>query len=421
MKIPKLRWVIAFLLCLSTLINYLDRQAIGIVSVDIRREFGLNEQDYSYILTFFFLAYAIMYAGSGYIIDRLGTRRGFAVFITGWSLAQMLHGFAAGKWSLGACRFLLGLSEPGAWPAAAKAIGEWFPASQRALAMGIFNAGSSLGSALAPFTVAWLTIHYGWRYAFIFTGFAGLAWLALWMILYEPPYKNRWLRADEYASLKPRLPPPEESKPASVDTPKWWVLVRDRGCWTLILARFFGDPVIYFVIFWLPEYLRRERGFDLAMVGKYSWVPFLFGGIGYVLGGWLSGRLMHAGWTLPKARKFVMLLGAIVMPTAILAPFVPTAALAIGAMCFVTFGHGLWVANLQTLPTDMFHGPEIGTVTGFSGSGGAVGGMLANLGTGYIVTHFTYAPVFLMAGLMHPLATGLIYALLPDRYFKSRR
>ncbi|HEV2688483.1 MAG TPA: MFS transporter, partial [Bryobacteraceae bacterium] len=150
MKIPKLRWIIAFLLCLSTMINYLDRQAIGVVSVDIRREFSLNEQDYSHILTLFFLAYAIMYAGSGYIVDRLGTRRGFAVFISGWSIAQLLHGFAIGKWSLGTCRFLLGLSEPGAWPAAAKAISEWFPASQRALAMGIFNAGSSLGSALAP-------------------------------------------------------------------------------------------------------------------------------------------------------------------------------------------------------------------------------------------------------------------------------
>lgn len=421
MKIPKLRWVIALLLCLSTLINYLDRQAIGIVSVDIRHEFGLNEQDYSYILSFFFLAYAIMYAGSGYIIDRLGTRRGFAVFITGWSIAQMLHGFAIGKWSLGACRFLLGLSEPGAWPAAAKAIGEWFPASQRALAMGIFNAGSSLGSGLAPFTVAWLTIHYGWRYAFIFTGFVGLAWLALWMFLYQPPHKNRWLSVKEYASFKHLLPPPEEARPAGEDTPKWWTLVLDRACWTLILARFFTDPVIYFVIFWLPEYLRRERGFDLAMVGKYSWVPFLFGGIGYILGGWLSGRLMHAGWELPKARKFVMLLGAIALPVAIGAPFVPTAALAIAATCFITFGHGLWVANLQTIPTDIFRGPEIGTVTGFSGSGGAIGGALANLGTGYIVTHFTYAPIFLMAGLMHPLSAVLIYTLLPDRYFKSRR
>jgi MFS transporter, ACS family, hexuronate transporter len=419
-KIPKLRWVIAFLLCLSTMINYLDRQAIGVVSVEIRREFGLTELDYSYILSFFFLAYALMYAGSGYIIDRLGTRRGFAVFISGWSIAQLLHGFAIGKWSLGSYRFLLGLSEPGAWPAAAKAVTEWFPASQRALAMGIFNAGTSLGSALAPITVALITRHYGWRNAFVFTGLAGLAWLALWLILYQPPHLNRWLRADEYAKLKLQLPPLDEALPAAAERVHWTTLIRDRACWTLILTRFFTDPVIYFVIFWLPEYLRKERAFNLAEVGKYSWVPFAFAGIGYVLGGWISGRLIEAGWALPRARKLVMAMGAAVMPIAILAPLVPTAALAIAATCSITFGHGLWTANLQTIPTDIFPGQEVGTVTGFSGMGGAVGGMLASLGTGYIVTHFTYAPIFLIAGLMHPLSAVLTYALLPDRFFARR-
>jgi len=417
MKIPRLRWVIALLLCLSTTINYLDRLAIGVVSVDIRHEFTLTEQDYSYILTFFFLAYAIMYAGSGYILDRLGTRRGFALFAAGWSIAQLLHGFAIGKWSLGACRFLLGLTEPGAWPAASKAVTEWFPASQRALGMGIFNAGTSLGSLLAPITVALLTIRYGWRYAFVFTGLVGFIWLAAWLILYQPPHLNRWLKPKEYAALKPLLPPPEEARPAPAERVRWQSLVRARGCWTLILARFFTDPVIYFVIFWLPEYLRKERGFDLAMVGKYSWVPFIFGGVGYVFGGWLSGRMMRAGWTLARARKFGMALGAVVMPIAMLAPFVPTAALAIAATCSITLGHGLWTANLQTVPTDLFPGHEVGTVSGFSGSGGAVGGMLASLGTGYLVTHFTYAPVFLLSGLMHPLSAVLIYALLPDRLF----
>jgi ACS family hexuronate transporter-like MFS transporter len=416
-KIPKLRWIIAFLLCLSTMINYLDRQAIGVVSVEIRREFSLTEQDYSYILSFFFLAYAIMYAGSGYIIDRLGTRRGFAVFISGWSIAQLLHGFAIGKWSLGSYRFLLGLSEPGAWPAAAKAVSEWFPASQRALAMGIFNAGTSLGSALAPITVAVITRRYGWRNAFVFTGLIGLAWLAAWLLLYQPPHLNRWLRSDEYAKLKPQLPPPEEARPAEAERVHWKTLIGERACWTLILTRFFTDPVIYFVIFWLPEYLRKERAFNLAEVGKYSWVPFAFGGVGYVLGGWAWGRLIEVGWPLARARKLVMAIGAAVMPVAILAPLVPTAALAITATCFITFGHGLWVANLQTIPTDIFRGPEIGTVTGFSGMGGAVGGMLASLGTGYIVTHFTYAPIFLLAGLMHPLSAVLTYALLPDRFF----
>jgi ACS family hexuronate transporter-like MFS transporter len=420
-KIPKLRWVIAGLLCLATAINYLDRQALGIVSLDIRREFGMNEQDYSYVLTFFFLAYAIMYAGSGYILDKMGTRRGFGIFIFFWSLAQMLHGFARGIWSLAGCRFLLGLSEPGAWPAAAKAVHEWFPATQRALAMGIFNAGSSIGSAFAPVTIAWLTLRYGWRSAFVVTGVFGFAWLAAWLFIYEPPHKNRWLGADEHARMKPFIPGPDEARPATEATPGWLELVRTRGCWTLILTRFFTDPVIYFVIFWLPEYLRKERHFDLAMVGRYSWVPFLFGGIGYLLGGWLSGRLMEGGWTLPRARKFVMALGGAVMPVAILAPFVPTAALAIGATCFITFGHGLWVANLQTLPTDLYRGPEIGTVTGFSGSGGAVGGMIAQLGTGYIVTHFSYAPIFALAGLMHPLSAVLTYWLLPDRYFAVKR
>ncbi len=421
MKIPKLRWVIAALLCLATAINYLDRQALGIVSVDIRQEFHLTEADYSYILTFFFLAYAIMYAGSGYILDKLGTRRGFAIFIFFWSIAQMLHGFARGAWSLAGCRFLLGLSEPGAWPAAAKAINEWFPANQRALAMGIFNAGSSIGSAISPGVIAWLTIQYGWRSSFVITGAVGFVWLAFWLLIYDPPHKNRWLSEREYAALKPHLPDPEQAKPATgINTPKWWELVATRPCWTLILIRFFTDPVIYFVIFWLPEYLRKERHFDLAMVGRYSWVPFLFGGIGYVTGGWLSGFLINRGWPIPKARKFVMGLGASIMPIAMAAPFVPTAALAIGATCFITLGHGLWVANLQTIPTDIYRGPEIGTVSGFSGSGGAIGGMIAQLGTGYLVMNYSYAPVFLLAGLMHPLSAILTYWLLPDRFFTRK-
>ncbi len=377
----------------------------------------MDERAYSDVLALFFLAYAIMYAGSGYIIDRLGARRGFAASMLGWSVAQVLHAFTQGKWSLAACRFLLGLTEPGAWPAAAKAVHEWFPAERRALGMGIFNSGTSIGSLLAPIVVATVALRFGWRSAFVFTGMAGFAWLVAWLVLYDSPHRSRWLRPAEYARLKPFLPAPAESRPATANASAWWRLAGARGCWVLILTRFFTDPVIYFVIFWLPEYLRKERNFDLAQVGEYSWTPFAFGGIGYVFGGWLSGRLIEAGWTLPRARKFVMALGAAVMPVAIAAPFVPTAGLAIAATCFTTFGHALWVSNLQTLPADMFRGPEIGTVTGFSGSGGAIGGMLAQLGTGYLVVHFSYAPVFLLAGIMHPISAVLIYALLPDRYF----
>lgn len=418
MKIPYLRWWIAFLLCLATTINYADRQALAVVSLDIRTQFHLTETDYSQILALFFLAYAIMYAGSGYLVDRLGTRNGFILFIASWSIAQILHAATVGKWSLAAVRFLLGLAEPGNWPAAAKAVAEWFPARQRALGVGIFNSGSSLGSLIAPPMVAWLTLEFGWRAAFVFTGSLGLVWLVAWIFLYQPPHRNRFLRAEEYEQFRDEVTRPEDTAPSS-ERVDWRELVATRGCWTLILARFFTDPVIYFVIFWLPEYLRKERNFDLAMVGRYSWVPFAFGGIGYVAGGWLSGRLMESGWTLPRARKFVMFLGAAVMPVAIAAPLVPQAWMAIAATCCVTFGHALWVANLQALPTDLFRGPEVGTSTGFSGTGGAVGGMLAQLGTGYLVLHFSYAPVFLIAGLMHPLSMALLWWLLPDREFSK--
>jgi ACS family hexuronate transporter-like MFS transporter len=308
---------------------------------------------------------------------------------------------------------MLGLAEPGNWPAAAKAVAEWFPARQRALGIGIFNAGSSIGSAIAPFMVAHITYAYGWRMAFIVTGALGLVWLAIWLVLYEAPARNRWLRPEE-------MPDVEEAAVSSKGArPDWKRVITMRECYTLILARFFTDPVLYFVIFWLPEYLRKERGFDLAMVGKYAWVPYLFGDIGYVLGGWLSGRLMQAGWPLAKARKSIMLMGAACMPVTIAAPHVPEAWMAIAATCFLTFGHAFWVSNLQAIPTDLFPAGEMGTATGFSGMGGAVGGILANLGTGYIVTHYSYSPVFLMAGLMHPLSAALVFWLLPDRYFRS--
>jgi MFS transporter, ACS family, aldohexuronate transporter len=419
MKIPRLRWIIAAMLLLATMINYTDRLALSVVSVDLRKEFSLSPQDYSQVITMFLIAYAIMYAGSGYVVDRLGTRRGFSVFIFMWSTAQLLHGFVRGKWSLGGCRFLLGLSEPGNWPAAAKAVAEWFPASQRALGVGIFNAGSSLGSALAPPMVAYLTIRYNWRVAFVATGSMGFLWLTAWLILYWPPHANRWLSKREYDEIKDHVKPPVETLPTSRGNINLRKMLTAPGCYTLVIARFFTDPVIYFVIFWLPEYLRTARGFDLAMVGKYAWVPFIFGDIGYVFGGWLSGRLIRSGWKLDRARKFVMLLGALFMPSAIVAPLVPSAWMVIFAMCAVTFGHALWVANLQTLPMDLFPGGEVGTVTGFSGTGGAIGGALANLGTGWVVQHFSYTPIFLVAGLMHPLSMVLVYVLLPQRHFRN--
>jgi ACS family hexuronate transporter-like MFS transporter len=409
MKIPRLRWVIAAMLFLATMINYADRMALSIVSTDLRRELGMTEQDYSYVVTAFFVAYAIMYAGSGYVVDRLGTRLGFAIFIFVWSAAAMLHGAVAGLISLMAVRFLLGLGEPGNWPAAAKAVAEWFPARMRALGVGIFNAGSSMGSIIAPPVVGFLTIHYGWRFAFVFTGALGFIWLIFWLILYYPPHKNRWLRTDEYDAMKDEVRPAAETEGVAAGSVDWKKILFRRECMTLIWARFFTDPVIYFIIFWLPEYLRKERGFDLTLVATYAWIPFLFGDIGYIAGGWLSGFLIGRGWTLPRARKFSMACGAAIMPFMILAPQVPTAWLALAATSAGTLGHAIWVANLQTLPADLFKGNEMGTASGFTGMGGAIGGIIANLGTGWLVCLFSYTPVFLIAGLMHPLSAVIVY------------
>ena len=410
-------WIAGLLLFLATAVNYLDRLALPIVSPEIRKEFGMTETDYGQVITVFLLAYAIMYAGSGYVVDRLGAKRGFAVFISFWSAASMLHGLATGKWSLAFYRFLLGLGEPGNWPAAAKVVNEWFPARQRALGIGIFNAGSSLGSAIAPPMVAFLTLRFGWRAAFLFTGGAGFIWLVLWLLLYDSPHRSRWITAAEYARLKPEIPSDNETKPEGAARVNWREVIGSRACGTLMAARFFTDPVIYFVIFWLPEYLHKERGFDTAMVGRYGWAPYCFGAFGYLTGGLIAAKLIREGWPLPSARKAVMLLGAVLIPGAILAPLVPTAALAIGAICLVTMGHGFWTSNLQALPADLFPANEVGTATGFSGAGGAVGGMIANLGTGWVVHHFSYWPIFLIAGLMHPLSFLIVMGMLPNRRF----
>lgn len=417
-KIPKLCWLIAVVLLLSTVINYTARLTLSVVVGEVLRQFSMTERDYAQIVSLFLVAYALMYAGSGYVVDRLGTRIGFAVFVFTWSTAQVLDAFVRGKWSLAACQFLLGLAEPGNFPAAVKVVDEWFPADRRATAVGLFNTGSSLGAAMGAPIAAFLTVRYGWRSAFIFTGALGFIWVAIWLIIYPAPDSKRWLLAQGRGSHNAQERVLRTSGERAREKSGVLQLLRSRQCYTLVLARFFTDPVVYFIIFWFPSYLEKARGFNITTIGKYAWMPFFFGGAGYVFGGWLSGRLMRAGWSLPKARKAAMLAGACLMPSAIVAPLVPTASLAITGICFVVFGHAIWIANLLTLPADLFERHQVGTGTGLSGAGGGISAILATLGTGYVVTHFSYKPIFVLAGLMHPISMALIFWLLPDRDFQ---
>jgi MFS transporter, ACS family, aldohexuronate transporter len=422
--IPKLVWIIAALLLSVTLINYTDRLTMSVLVGEIRQSLHLDETDYWQIVSLFFVAYAVMYAVSGCIVDWLGTRRGMALFVGFWSVCQVLHGFAFGKWSFAACRFGLGLAEPGSFPAATKAVGEWFPPQRRALGVGIFNAGSSVGAALASPLAAFVALRFGWRAAFVFTGALGFVWLVFWLFLYQPPQQNRWLSRKEAEELKIAG---VVSETASIKTPvakkrvNWFGVLTSRAGFMLVLSRFLTDPVIYFVIFGLPDYLEKERGFNLKMVGQYAWVPYAFGGLAYLVGGWLSGRLMQAGWSLAKSRKTAMTVGAALLPSAILAPLVPSAWMAIAATCVIVMGHSIWVGNLMTLPADMFPADEVATAAGFSGMGGAIGGALAFWFTGSIISHFSYLPIFICAGLMHPIAILLVWWLLPEKFFGTKK
>lgn len=416
--IPKLRWIIAGLLLAVTLINYVDRITISVLVKQIRDGLDLSETDYSHIISYFLVAYAIMYACSGYVIDRVGTKIGMAIFVCFWSISQMLHGLATGFWSFAACRFGLGLAEPGSFPAAVKAIGEWFPARQRALGVGIFNVGSSLGAALAAPLAATLALSWGWRAAFIFTGALGIIWLVAWLIIYESPQRNRWLSEEEAAEFKSEAAVVEPQAPRA----SWLKVVSSRPGLMVMVPRFLTDPVIYFVIFWLPAYLEKERGFDLKMIGQYTWMPYVFGGApGYIIGGLLSAWMMRAGWSMGKSRKAAMTIGAAFLPVAMLVPHAPSAGLAIAMMCAVVFGHAIWVANLMALPTDLFRSNAVAMAAGFSGMGGAIAGALANWYTGAIVAHFSYLPIFICAGLMHPTAILLVWLFLPERCFANRK
>ena len=418
--IPKLRWVIAALLLCVTLINYIDRSTMSVLVGQIKESLNLTDADYSQIVSLFLVAYAIMYAGSGYVIDKIGTKFGMAIFVCVWSISQMLHGVAGGKWSFAACRFGLGLAEPGSFPAAVKAIGEWFPARQRALGVGIFNVGSSLGAAVASYLAAFVALHYGWRAAFVLTGAFGIVWTIGWLAIYESPGRNRWLSDAEAAEFQ-ETPAPVAATPEIPDQKtNWWSVVLSRPGLMVILPRFLTDPVIYFVIFWLPAYLEKERGFSLAMIGNNNWKPFVYGGVpGYIIGGLLSSWLIRKGWDISGARKTAMTIGAAFLPAAILAPYLPTSQLAIAAMCLVVFGHAVWVANLMALPADLFPPRVVATAAGVSGMGGAIAGALANWYTGDIVHRFSYHPIFICAGLLHPIAVVLVWLLLPERYFRK--
>jgi len=411
-KLRGLRWWIVGLIFLATLINYIDRLTISVLAPVITHDLGLTNTEFGGILTWFLLAYTISQGLSGKLYDRVGTKRGFVCSIVLWSIAAIAHAFARGLATLSAFRFVLGFGEAGNWPGAAKTVAEWFPIRERAFGMAIFNSGAAIGSVVAPPLIVWLSLTYGWRTTFIVTGSLGFLWLILWLVFYETPDRHRWLSKDERELIREGQQDKDETLVAERNAPlKWRELLRYRQVWAIVLSRFLTDPVWWLYISWLPKYLADARGFSLVKIGLFAWVPYVAADAGSLSGGWLSGYLIARGWSVDRSRKLVIAIAACLMPAGILAAFAHDAMVALVLIGVVLFGFQVWINNVQTLPSDFFPDKAVASVAGLGGTGAGIGSMIFVFGTGWIVDHFSYVPVLVVAGLLAPLGTLVLFAL----------
>src|SRR6266436_6318348 len=411
-KVRGLRWWIVGLIFLATLINYIDRLTISVLAPVITRDLGLTNTEFGGIITWFLLAYTISQGLSGKLYDRVGTKRGFVCSIMLWSLAAMAHAFARGLASLSVFRFILGLGEAGNWPGAAKTVAEWFPIRERALGMAIFNSGAAIGSIVAPPLIVWLSLTYGWQTTFIVTGSLGFAWLILWTVFYQAPDRHQWLRVDEHRLIREGQRVDTDAGPQRADAvPGWLELLRYRQVWAIVLARFLTDPIWWLYISWLPKYLADARGFSLVKIGLFAWVPYVAADAGSLSGGWLSGFLISRGWSVDRSRKVVILIATLLMPAGIFAAFAHDAMMALVLIGVVLFVVQVWINNVQTLPSDFFSDKAVASVAGLGGTGAGVGSMIFIFSTGWVVDHFSYVPVLVVAGLLAPIGTLVLFAL----------
>jgi MFS transporter, ACS family, hexuronate transporter len=414
MRLPNLRWWIAGLLFLSTVINYIDRQTLSVLAPVLTNELGISPVAYSNILSAFLAAYTVMYVGSGFIVDRFGTRFSLSVFMVWWSLANMAHGFARGAWSLGVLRFLLGMGESGNFMAAFRVVSEWYPAKERALVHGVIQAGAAIGAIIAPPAITWIHMHYGWQPAFFVTGSLGLLWLVFWLLLYHAPNRHPWITPEEKALLSE-----PESSAKHTEHLSWKDTIWHPHTLGLLLSRFFSDPVWWFYLFWLPKYLVEQKGFTISEMGMLAWMPYLAADLGAIAGGWLSGQLVASGRAAVSARLTIMLPFAMLMPVSFLIHHASSRWLTIGLICVVTFSHMAWKTNQNTLTNDVFPKQRVGSISGILAFGTGLGGTLFTWLTGRIVQHAGYELVFIFMGVLHPLSYLICRSLLSRPGFQT--
>jgi len=427
------RWVICALLFFGTTINYIDRQVIGILKPTLVAEFGWNdERIYAAIVFSFQLAYGIGLLLAGRIMDKLGTRLGFTIAVVLWSIAAVGHavadrfswlrlptlnldastglsivlvsGAAAG---FALMRFLLGLGEAGNFPASIKTVAEWFPKKERAFATGIFNSGTNVGALLTPIAVPWITLHWGWKWAFILTGLTGFLWVVWWLRAYRPPEEHPRLSPAELAYI--RSDPPEATTPIA-----WSKLMGYREAWAFAIGKFMTDPIWWLYLFWIPDFFHRNHGLDLKSIGLPLVAIYLIADIGSIGGGWLSSNLIKRGWTVNASRKTAMLICALAVIPIIFASRTSNLWVAVLLVGIAASAHQGWSANIFTLTSDMFPRRAVGSVVGFGGMAGALGGMLIAIIVGEILQRTgSYVPIFFIAGFTYLAALLVIHLLVP--------
>jgi ACS family hexuronate transporter-like MFS transporter len=405
--IKHLRWWIALLLCLASALNYLDRQTLSVLIGTIKEQLNLTNASYGEINAWFLASYGVMYAVSGRIIDWIGTRRGFIFFVSGWSVANMLHIFANSVGQFSFFRFLLGVFEPGSFTGGVKAVGEWFPMRERALAIGIFNAGTALGSVAAAPIVSLIAVRWGWQGAFLATGALGFVWLVPWMLLFRQPGKHPRLAEEERQLILDGRA--EESGPVRAAPLKRLLAMRET--WGCVLVRALTDPISYFLLFWIPLYFQKQYDFDLKQLGMFLWIPYAAAALGNISGGIIPRALIARGWSLDRARKTTM---GLMTGTLLVCLFSVTQtanpAVALLLVAGMTFCHGGW-GNI-ILPAEVFPKNAIATVTGLGGTLGSWTGALAMLGTGWVVDAYGFSPVFIACAVLYPLALMSVFLMI---------
>ena len=406
----RVRWWIAWTLFFSTVTNYISRQTFSVLSPMIAAQFHFTHTDLARIFGAFQVSYAITWLLGGILLDAIGVRLGLALAAILWSVVNILTGFASSVFGFAAFRFMLGIGEGFNWPAASKTVAEWFPSQERSLAVAIFDSGSSVGGALAAIVIPWVALTLGWRWGFAFSGILGFVWLAVWFRVYRPVDRHPRITPDEVAFIHRGQELANRSDRQGIT--RYLLLMKDRNVWGIVLGRGLTDPIWWFYVFWLPQYLSDARGFSLKSIALFAWIPFVAADIGNFTGGWISGYCVRRGIPVIRARKAVCAVSAIPILAGIPAAHVHNVYLAMALICVALWGFASWSTMGLTFPSDLFPQDVVATVTGLSGFVAGLMGAAFTYAVGRMVDRYSYGPAFLAAGLLPVVATICVFALI---------